>query len=579
MVLPVGLIWRDYETDGVPSSGPRKPNKPDIRAWGLLIESTPTYASVAAALADFIPATTVFVRTNGFTSSNKGSALWYSVPIGAGPALCDQFLSDGGTRRWQLTDESFTGINCGIDPLVADNAAVLQAYFNRCIARGIKAILPAGVISWASPIVLNLANLGLNAAGHFRIEGQGKGQTSLVYAGPDASQAITINGSWNTGTGQPYNMLYLKGFTSSGTSMLQNGWFINSLIHLTYDDVLANQFLLSTRFLDIVALKFVNSDFMFNVNGILCDNVQALGNGNGGALSPVNEVDFFGCHITNNRGYGANFIKSGPVNFYGGSIEANGLPGAWTAIAATQRYDLKIVDGGYNSGAPLNMFGTHLESSAGVGNILIEHWNIPTSAYNFYGCDFTQNGTTAFVTNSIAVTSFGTGKVKINFNGCNFWNVNGYVPDGAKRRIAAYASGSGLVSNIEFNIDPSCFFQSPTVDGPSNLLGRKFTREAQTSVRATFSVGASPALQGNSLNVTSVVRSAVGVYVVTPTTPLDHAGFIPKITLIAVFGTRGFATLGSLALNSFVINTYDNAGTSADVGSFIAFEVSGGLNL
>ena len=32
-------IWRDYVTDGVPSSGRQKPKKSDIRAWGAWVES------------------------------------------------------------------------------------------------------------------------------------------------------------------------------------------------------------------------------------------------------------------------------------------------------------------------------------------------------------------------------------------------------------------------------------------------------------------------------------------------------------------------------------------------------------
>jgi len=33
-------IFRDYETDGVPASGPHKPIKSDIRDWGASVEST-----------------------------------------------------------------------------------------------------------------------------------------------------------------------------------------------------------------------------------------------------------------------------------------------------------------------------------------------------------------------------------------------------------------------------------------------------------------------------------------------------------------------------------------------------------
>jgi len=44
-------IFRDYETDGVPASGPHEPNKSDIREWGGALESgllaTPRIITVA----------------------------------------------------------------------------------------------------------------------------------------------------------------------------------------------------------------------------------------------------------------------------------------------------------------------------------------------------------------------------------------------------------------------------------------------------------------------------------------------------------------------------------------------------
>ncbi|MBC7148990.1 MAG: hypothetical protein H5U22_06385 [Rhizobium sp.] len=45
-------VWRDYNTDGVPSSGAKKPHKPDIRQWGGAVESAITAVEATVAAAD-----------------------------------------------------------------------------------------------------------------------------------------------------------------------------------------------------------------------------------------------------------------------------------------------------------------------------------------------------------------------------------------------------------------------------------------------------------------------------------------------------------------------------------------------
>jgi hypothetical protein len=62
-------IFRDYSTDGVPSSGANKPNKADIRAWGLEVETHWTHGAdiVAAATVNLDTATGELVDITGNT--------------------------------------------------------------------------------------------------------------------------------------------------------------------------------------------------------------------------------------------------------------------------------------------------------------------------------------------------------------------------------------------------------------------------------------------------------------------------------------------------------------------------------
>ncbi|MER9883090.1 hypothetical protein [Mesorhizobium sp. M0118] len=81
MVDTANSIFRDFVTDGVPSSGSNKPKKTNIRAWGTYVESLATlaftngkvYATKAALSADLVPAAnTPALVTSDSTTGNNG---------------------------------------------------------------------------------------------------------------------------------------------------------------------------------------------------------------------------------------------------------------------------------------------------------------------------------------------------------------------------------------------------------------------------------------------------------------------------------------------------------------------------
>lgn len=77
-ILSAAEIWRDYETDGVPSSGTHKPVKRDAKLWGLMLESMLAqlglgYATKAALDADLLhSANTLAMVYNDATAANNG---------------------------------------------------------------------------------------------------------------------------------------------------------------------------------------------------------------------------------------------------------------------------------------------------------------------------------------------------------------------------------------------------------------------------------------------------------------------------------------------------------------------------
>src|SRR5690349_15079146 len=80
MVKRASEIWRKYEVDGVPSSGPNKPDKTDIIAWGSYLETvingtgaSLVYTSLTSLNADLAhDANTAALVSGDGTAGNNG---------------------------------------------------------------------------------------------------------------------------------------------------------------------------------------------------------------------------------------------------------------------------------------------------------------------------------------------------------------------------------------------------------------------------------------------------------------------------------------------------------------------------
>ncbi|MDW9507045.1 hypothetical protein GOA81_18705 [Sinorhizobium meliloti] len=92
MVESASTIWRDYVTDGVPSSGKHSPQKSKIREWGRWLERDVAWnlESRADIVGGSLPDSVEFLRTAGYATHGDGGGALYVR------------LSSPGTEPWQF---------------------------------------------------------------------------------------------------------------------------------------------------------------------------------------------------------------------------------------------------------------------------------------------------------------------------------------------------------------------------------------------------------------------------------------------------------------------------------------------
>ena len=435
-----------------------------------------------------------------------------------------------------------------------DDQAAIQAAFNMAVAFGGDVRLRRGQYIVASPLTVALPDVAIYSSQHFRFTGEGGALSIIRYSG--TGQMLTISGpTW--GSAGVSCKLRLEGITFDGVALTADGLKIERVIDLALTDVHFIQFDLAHELRDIVVANYYSCTWSFNVSGL-----QALTS----TSSAPNELNFHGCTFSSNRAHGAFFYRSAPVSFFGGSIEANGHTGSWTAIDPTLRFGIQMYDCGTNGATPLNMYGVHTEGNSGTADVVISHDNYSSCVYNICGVDFFHTGPTENVTHNVSVNATANGTCTVNINGCGFNHVGGYVPDAAKRRVQNY----GDLTKARINIDPSCRFSS-TVDTP-DVSCRVYSIKSAATASLTVATPSATILSAH--NIASVVHSATGQYTIAFKCPMELADFVVVGTVAA---GAGFVVVGGRATTGVVLQTVNLSGVLADVGTELHMQVTGGV--
>ncbi len=162
-VLTINEVYRDYVIDGVPSSGPHKPHKTDIRDT-LNARVGTTYDSKAALAAATVPAAVDVVFVAGNTAAgddNDGEP----VMLVRSPAATVGFLPDAAATKFAYLSHTIKlgkMFHGALTNGTGDNSNALIAAIDEIIAKGGgEIIIPAGEYQFTTGLANKLVGVPL----------------------------------------------------------------------------------------------------------------------------------------------------------------------------------------------------------------------------------------------------------------------------------------------------------------------------------------------------------------------------------------------------------------------------------
>lgn len=295
----------------------------------------------------------------------------------------------------------------------------------------------AAPYSVTAPLVIdNSTATGLLPSGNTPVTGDGSNQT-VLQSEFDGGYLLDVRGG-TFGNGGEVACQKIDGLTLRGQNALpakgRKGLSLARTSFGSYRDLRFMEFAEAGYVEDVVGGHFDKILVQYCNRGLKFQpGPDALSSGTH-AGSPPNELVFTSFHGVGCRNNVLEFVNSGNLTFLGGSFEALGTVPLFGIPVEADAYSLILRKPGLNAGVALSMFGTHFETNKAAGDVLIEHGDYQCS-YNFYGCDFFQNGENFVQHHIVLDLTSATKKAIINFNGCTFRSENGYAPDASRKAV------------------------------------------------------------------------------------------------------------------------------------------------
>lgn len=176
MVQTANTVWRDFEADGIPSSGEHDPKKSEIRAWGTFIERNAAWnlVNVAAIGSNSIPDGMNFIRTAGYATPSDGGGALYVRLEAPGTEPWQKQSSDGAW--WDIAEQQEYAaeiFGLGVGGVDTTSWELAAGFITK---RGGTLRVPAGEFTLTNDWSVT------SAAAPFRIVGAGKDVTIFKRA-------------------------------------------------------------------------------------------------------------------------------------------------------------------------------------------------------------------------------------------------------------------------------------------------------------------------------------------------------------------------------------------------------------
>lgn len=457
-------------------------------------------------------------------------------------------LVDALSRRWKrvITDSIYPEWWGAVADNTTDCSAALQKALdfasgkNRTgVKTGYKLRLRGGRYVFNTGLQYTWRNTtGVVDDGDMRrlsIEGDGTGNTYLIYGGPSTTPAITIQGGSGGGV---YLRMHLSDFrlwrSLSLTRYLGVGISIQRGAVWTLERVDIGIFNTGLNLEDTLYGTAYNCDFSGNNQGLSAKLTS---------YSSPNSLTFQRCMFGGCLVRGAYIINGANVNFDSCTFEGIGTDGTNEAI---------LYQGGqHEGGMGLYLRNCYFENNYTLYDVNISNGTTYPGTHKIDGCSFNRPSLArATVGGSINLYS-STAVEKVTISSCAFKGFNDYTASSAR---PAYTVQSATVSVVDSGNYYMYDVERPNVNNfpvVGNGLGQ-IAATARIASEGTVTLG---------WNIASVSKTGTGAYTITLTKPILSAG----IGIVNISNGVGTGTVTVTNTTTIQVQTYNSAFVPADL--------------
>lgn len=372
------------------------------------------------------------------------------------------------------------------------------------------------------------------------IQGDGTGNTYLIYTGSSSTPALSIKGGTGDGI---YLRMHLDGFRlwrSLGlTRYLGSGIAISRGAKFDLSNVDLGIFNTALYLEDTLYGTIQNCDLSGNNQG-----VQATIS----AVSQPNSISFYRCNFGGCKVRGAYIINGSNVEFDSCTFEGIGSDGT--------NESLLYQGGPQEGGQGLRVNNCYFENNYTLYDINISNTLAHAGTHQLLGNSFNRTSDTRYTVGGSVNLYSKSAQMRVTMQANAFKGFNTYVADSSR---PAYIVQTSAVTVTEIN---NYFMYTVELPNRNNF---PVTGQGVGNLGAAATVTAAGGVSVD-FNVASVSNTSTGVWVVT----LRKALRSTPVVCVSIYNGVGFATATVAGTASITINTYNHSGSATNLGFSLA---------